>query len=74
MTYAQYIRHYKTVMNEKFLNWFFFQRGEIHANSGYSPTHHHTCVNLMIIKNINEYELSKQRILGILDSEFNHNN
>ena len=48
MTYNQYIGHRKIAMNDKFISWFFFQRGEIATNSGYYHTHLCTCVNLMI--------------------------
>ena len=51
-----------------------FQRGSIPANSGYAPKIHHTCVDLMILKNAHIVKLSTQRTLGIIDSEFNNNN
>ena len=70
----QHIGHCKPIMNDKFLIWFFFQCGETLANYGYYHVRHRTCVHLMILKKINDYEIRKQRTLGILDSEFNHNN
>lgn len=42
--------------------------------SGYSPKRHKQCVDLMILKKAQSYEMSTQRTLGILDMEFNNNN
>jgi len=42
--------------------------------TGYSPTRHRECIDLMIMKKPGCYELTKQRTLGILDTEFNQNN
>ena len=53
-----------------FLSWLFFQRYEIPKLSGYSPKHHRSCTDLMIPKK----DPIKQRLLGILETEFNHLN
>ena len=73
-SYHHHIGHYKAVMRDDYLSWFFFQRADIPMISGYSPERHRECIDLMILKRALEFELSKQRTLGILDSEFNHNN
>ena len=70
----QHIGHFKAVMTHSSLSWLFFQRAEIPTISGYSPSRHRTCVDLMIMKKANSFQVEKQRTLGILDSEFNHSN
>jgi len=52
----------------------FFQRAEIPEISGYSPSRHRCCIDLMILKKALSFDISKQRTLGLLDSEFNHSN
>jgi len=73
-SYHQHIGHFKAVFNDKKLSWFFFQRADIPDMTGYSPTRHRECIDLMIMKKPSCYELKKQRTLGILDTEFNQNN
>ena len=48
--------------------------GGISDLSGYAPTRDRKCVNRMIMKKENHFELSSQRKLGILDTEFNNSN
>ena len=69
-----HVGHYKAVMKDDYLSWFFFQRSDIPMISGYSPERYRECIDLMILKRALEFELTKQRTLGILDTEFNHNN
>ena len=52
----------------------FFQREEIPSISGYSPVRHRKCIDLMILKKQMNFELTKQRTLVILDTEYNQNN
>ena len=66
--------HYQASMQDNNLSWFFFQRGEVPALSGYSPLRHRQCVDLMIMKKQATYDLNAQRKLGIVDTEFNNNN
>jgi hypothetical protein len=73
-TYNQHLGHYKAVMKDNYLSWFFFQRAEIPSISGYSPHRHRTCADLMILKKAMDFELSKQRAIRILDTEFNQLN
>ena len=73
-TYNQHIAHYKSIFKDKFLSWFFFQRADIPEMTGYAPKRHRTCVDLMIMKKSGCYALTKQRTLGILDTEFNQSN
>ena len=73
-TYHHHLGHFKAVMSNDYLSWFFFQRAEIPIISGYSPSRHRRCVDLMILKRAMNFNLSKQRTLGILDTEFNHAN
>ena len=61
-------------MKDNDLSWFFFQRGEIPAISGYSPKRHRECLDLIIMKKQVTYDLRSQRKLGIVDTEFNNNN
>ena len=48
--YHHHIGHYKADIKNKFLSYFFFQRGQIPAVSGYSPVRHSKYVDLMIMK------------------------
>ena len=73
-SYGQHVGHYKAVLKHSFLSWLFFQRGNIPVISSYSPIRHRKCVDLMILKKSQTYEMSSQRTLGILDTEFNQNN
>ena len=66
--------HYKCLMKDADLSWFFYQRAEIPMYTGYSPKSHRNCVDLMILKKAGCYDLSKLRTLGLLDTEFNNNN
>ena len=70
----QHIGHFKAVMQHHSLSWLFFQRAEIPAISGYSPSRHRKRIDLMIQKKANSFNIEKQRTLGILDSEFNYSN
>ena len=72
-TYHHHLGHFKAVMSNEYLSWFFFQRAEISIISAYSPSSHRRCVDLTILKRAMNFNLSKQRTLGsILDTEFNH--
>ena len=73
-TYHHHIGHYKAVLKNKDLSWFFFQRSDIPEITGYSPIRHRECVDLMIMKRSQCFELTSQRTLGILDTEFNQSN
>lgn len=46
----QHVGHYKAIMRHPTLSWLLFQRAEIPIISGYSPSRHRECVNLMIMK------------------------
>jgi len=61
-------------MQHKSLSLLFFQRAKIPTISGYSPTRHRSCIDLMIMKKANSFHVDKQRTLGIIDSKFNHLN
>ena len=73
-TYNHHLGHYKAVMRDDYLSWFFFQRSEIPMLSGYSPLRHRTCADLMILKKALLFDIRKQRTIGILDTEFNNLN
>ena len=73
-TYGQHVGHYQAASRHKDLGWLFFQRGDIPTITSYSPNRHKKCIDLMILKKSQTFELSSQRIIGILDTEFNHNN
>ena len=62
------------VMRNDYLSWFFFQRSEIPMLTGYSPSRHRTCADLMILKKALLFDIRKQRTIGILDTEFNNLN
>ena len=70
----QHIGHYKACMSHPFLNWSLFLRHEIPTITGYSPDRHRRCVDLSILKRSGNYNIEKQRTLGLLDTEFNHIN
>jgi len=70
----QHFGHYKAIMQQPTLSWLLFQRAEIPTISGFSPSRHRHCVDLMIMKKTMSFSVDKQRTLGILESEFNHNN
>ena len=70
----EHIGHYKACAGHPQLSWLMFQRMEIPDKTGYSPTRHRSCIDLMILKKSRNFLLSKQRTLGLLDSEFNHSN
>ena len=73
-TYKQHIGHYKAMMRHSSLSWLIFQRSEIPDHSGYSPNRHKQCVDLMILNKSQVYDIKKQRIIGILETEYNHSN
>ena len=73
-TSHQRIGHYQAAMKDNNFSWFFFQRGEVPAISGYSPKRHRECVDLVIMKKKATYGLKAQRKLGIVNTEFNNNN
>ena len=73
-THNHHIGHYKVVFKDERLNWFFFQRADVPEISGYSPKRHKHCVDLMIMKKAQCYEVSKLRTIGILDTEYNQMN
>ena len=66
--------HYKSVMTDEYLSWFFFQASEIPEISGYSPDSYRQCADLTIPKKAMDFELSKHRTIGLLDTRFNHMN
>ena len=73
-TYNQSMAHYKAIFADKYISWYFFQRADIPEMTGYSPKRHRTCVDLMIMKKHQCFDIRKQRTLGILDTEYNQNN
>ena len=73
-TYNHHISHYTLVMKDNSISWFYFQRGENPVLSGYSPYIYRICVYLTTLKRGMDYELKVQRIIGILDTEFNQMN
>ena len=74
MTYNQHVGHYKAACQHPHLSWCLFLRHEIPVISGYSPKRHRRCIDLAILKSSGDFNINKQRTLGILDSEFNHMN
>ena len=73
-SYNQLMGHYKSVMTDNYLSWFFFQASEIPEISGYSPESYRHCAVLTILKKALDFELSKHRTIGLLDTRFNHMN
>ena len=73
-TYNQSMAHYKAIFADDYISWFFFQRADIPEMTGYSPKRHRKCVDLMIMKKQQCFDIRKQRTLGILDTEYNQNN
>ena len=73
-SYNQHIGHYKACLKHPFLSWCLFLRHEIPARTGYSPIRHRRCIDLSILKRSRNFNIDKQRTLGILDSEFNQAN
>ncbi len=67
-TNGHHVGHFKSTSKHKFLIWMFFQRGDIPAITGYSTKRHKKCLDLMILKKAQSYELSTQGILGLLDT------
>lgn len=74
MTYNQHVGHYKAACQHPYLSWCLFQRHEFPVISGYSPNRHKRCIDLSILKRSGDFNIDKQRTIGILDSEFNHMN
>ena len=70
----QHIGHYKACMTHPYLNWSLFLRHEIPTITGYSPLRHRRCIDLAILKKSGNFNIDKQRTLGLLDTEFNHIN
>ena len=66
--------HYKSIFNDKYLSWFFFQCVDIPDITCYSPIRHRECIDLMIMKKSRCYDINKQRTLDILYIEYNQNN
>jgi hypothetical protein len=54
-----HIGHYKATMGHSSLSWLFFQRAEILEISGYSPSRHQCCIDLMILKKAMPFDLAK---------------
>ena len=52
------------VMRNDYLSWFFFQRSEIPMLTGYSPSRHRTCADLMILKKALLFDIRKQRTIS----------
>lgn len=73
-TYNHHLGHYKAIMKDDYLSWFYFQRSDIPTLTGYSPDRHRTCADLMILKKAMIFDIRKQRTIGILDTEFNQLN
>ena len=63
-TYNQHMAHYKAIFSDKYLSWFFFQRADIPEITGYAPTRHRKCVDLMIMKKPNNFDVQKTKNLG----------
>ena len=70
----EHIGHYKVCAGHPQLSWLMFLQMEIPDKTGYSPRRHQLYIDLMILKKSRNFLLSKQRTLGLLDSEFNHSN
>jgi hypothetical protein len=70
----QHMGHYKACMQHPYLNWCLFQRHEIPLITGYSPKRFRKCIDLSILKKSGNYDIAKQRTLGLLDTEFNQMN
>ena len=73
-THHLHIGHYKAALQNKNISWFLFQRSDIPEMTGYSPSRHRKCVDLMIMKKSQCYDVEKQRTIGILDTEYNQSN
>ena len=63
--------HYRAIFSDKYISWFFFQGAGILEITGYAPIRHKKCVDLMIVKKPNNFDVKKQRTLDILDTELN---
>ena len=74
LTYNEHMGHYKASMLHEDLSWLFFQKADFISSTGYSPIKHRRCIDLMILKRQQSFAISKQRTLGILDTEYNHIN
>ena len=70
----QHMGHYKACMRHPYLQWCLFQRHEIPTITGYSPKRYRQCVDLSILKKSGNFDIAKQRTLGLLDTEFNQMN
>ena len=70
----QHIGHYKAGIQHPYISWCLFQRHEIPTITGYSPVRHRRCIDLSILKKSGNYNIEKQRTLGLLDTEFNQIN
>ena len=70
----QHIGHYKAGIKHPYISWCLFQRHEFPTITGYSPDRHRRCIDLSILKKSGNYNIEKQRTLGLLDSEFNQMN
>lgn len=70
----QHMGHYKAGIQNDYICTVLYMRSEIPVVSGYSPKRWRECVDLMILKKAMNFELSKQRTLGLLDTELNQCN
>ena len=56
-THHHHIGHYKAALRNRDLKWFLFQRSDIPEITGYSPSRHRKCVDLMIMKKAHCYDI-----------------
>ena len=70
----QHMGHYKAGIKNQFISTILYMRSEIPVVSGYSPSRWRDCIDLMILKKAMNFNLDKQRTLGILDTEYNQCN
>ena len=52
--------HYKAIFSNKYTNWFFFQRVDIPETTGYAPIWYRNCVDLMIMKKPNNFDVKNK--------------
>ncbi|GFH50742.1 hypothetical protein CTEN210_07218 [Chaetoceros tenuissimus] len=70
----QHMGHYKAGIQNDYVCSVLYMRSEIPVVSGYSPKRWRECIDLMILKKAMNFDLSKQRTLGLLDTEMNQHN
>jgi hypothetical protein len=72
-SYSPHFGHYKAAMSHPQIAHMLYSRALIPMITGYSPTHHHQGIDVMLLKKENNYHVDLLRTIVLFDSEANMN-